>query len=123
MHSLRARRTVRRGTHSRGFPAMTVPAGFTTKVYDRAPDGTLLPPIPKALPVGIDFLGRPFSEHVLFEIASAYEARTRHRRPPPGFGPLDDAGKPPWKPKAKPRPMPKPRWFTAEELRDARRAD
>jgi len=29
--------------NSRGFPAMTVPAGFTTQVYDRAADGTLLP--------------------------------------------------------------------------------
>ena len=55
--------------NSRGFPAMTVPAGFTTVVYDRDADGTLLPPIPAALPVGIDFLGRPFGEHTLFAIA------------------------------------------------------
>jgi amidase len=109
--------------NSRGFPAMTVPAGFTTIVYDRAPDGTLLPPIPKELPVGIDFLGRPFAEHTLFEIASAYEARSRHRTPPPDFGPLDDFGKPPYKPKGKARAMPKARWFSAEELRDSRRAD
>ena len=38
--------------NSRGFPAMTVPAGFTTQVYDRAADGTLLPPKAAALPVG-----------------------------------------------------------------------
>ena len=31
---------------SRGFPAMTVPAGFTTRVHDRGLDGELLPPIP-----------------------------------------------------------------------------
>jgi Asp-tRNA(Asn)/Glu-tRNA(Gln) amidotransferase A subunit family amidase len=106
--------------NSRGFPAMTVPAGFTTVVYDRAQDGSLLPPIPKALPVGIDFLGRPFGEHTLFAIASAYEAATHHRRQPPAFGPLDDAGKPPYRPKGKPRAMPKWRWFGADELRESR---
>ena len=77
-----------------GFPTVTVPAGFTTVVYDRvrdtaAPDGTrLVGPTPAELPVGIDFLGRPFGEPLLIKIASAYEAATRHRRPPPAFGPL-----------------------------------
>ena len=74
---------------SRGFPSMTVPAGFTTKVYDRGADGALLPPKPAALPVGIDFLGLPFTEGTLFEIGSAYEAATRNRKQPPEFGPLD----------------------------------
>jgi amidase len=80
--------------NSRGFPAMTVPAGFTTHVYDRVrdttqPDSTRLTgPIPARLPVGIDFLGAPFGEPMLLRIASAYEARTKHRAPPPGFGPL-----------------------------------
>ena len=80
--------------NSRGFPAMTVPAGFTTEVYDRerdvtAPDSTrLVGPVAAALPVGIDFLGRPFSEPMLFRIASAYEASTKHRRPPGDFGPV-----------------------------------
>jgi len=40
--------------------------------------------------VGIDFLGRPFGEPMLFRIASAYEAGTRHREPPPAFGPLPE---------------------------------
>jgi amidase len=75
--------------NSRGFPAMTVPAGFTTEVYDRGPDRQLLPPKHIALPVGIDFLGLPFSEGTLFAIASAYEAATKHRVPPAGFGPLE----------------------------------
>jgi len=35
-----------------------------------------------------EFLGRPFAESKLFEIASAYERFTRHRRPPSGFGGL-----------------------------------
>ena len=80
--------------NSRGFPAMTVPAGFTTEVYDRerdltSPDSTaVVGPVAAELPVGIDFLARPFGEPVLFRIASAYEAMTGHRRPPPDFGPI-----------------------------------
>jgi Asp-tRNA(Asn)/Glu-tRNA(Gln) amidotransferase A subunit family amidase len=71
-----------------------VPAGFTTEVYDRVPDksapgGTrLAAPVAAALPVGIDFLGRPFSEPILLHVAAAYEAATHHRRPPRGFGAL-----------------------------------
>jgi Asp-tRNA(Asn)/Glu-tRNA(Gln) amidotransferase A subunit family amidase len=77
-----------------GFPAMTVPAGFTTQVYDRvrdatAPGGTRLAgPVPAKLPVGIDFLAMPFGEPMLFKIASAYERATHHRISPPEFGPL-----------------------------------
>ena len=77
-----------------GFPAMTVPAGFTTQVYDRVGDpddaenSQLVGPVAASLPVGIDFLARPFGEPMLFRIASAYEASTRHRKPPPDFGPL-----------------------------------
>jgi Asp-tRNA(Asn)/Glu-tRNA(Gln) amidotransferase A subunit family amidase len=83
--------------NSRGFPALTVPAGFTTEVYDRIPNPAggppvLAPPKPIALPVGVDFLGLPFSEGTLFAIASAYEAATRHRTPPAGFGPLAASG-------------------------------
>ena len=73
---------------ARGFPAMTVPAGFTTKVYDRAESGEALPPVKAAMPVGIEFLGLPFTEQKLFRIGAAYEAATRHRKPPPEFGPL-----------------------------------
>jgi amidase len=97
-----------------GFPAITVPAGFTTEVYDRVPDPNapagapagsgrgregdaeggdlpatkLVGPVQAKLPVGIDFLGRPFSEPTLLKIAAAYEAGTRHRAPPAEFGPL-----------------------------------
>ena len=79
-----------------GIPTLSVPAGFTTHVFDRvrdpaARDGTRLAgPIPATLPVGIMFFGRPFSEPVLLKIASAYEAATKHRIPPPDFGPVPD---------------------------------
>jgi len=75
-----------------GFPAITVPAGFTTEVWDRTRDGQLVGPIKAALPVGVDFIARPFDESMLFRIASAFEAATRHRKPPSDFGPL--AGEP-----------------------------
>jgi Asp-tRNA(Asn)/Glu-tRNA(Gln) amidotransferase A subunit family amidase len=73
---------------SKGFPAMTVPSGFTTQVYDRGQDGALLPPKAAKLPVGIQLLGLPFNEQKLITIGSAYEAVTDNRIQPPGFGPL-----------------------------------
>jgi Asp-tRNA(Asn)/Glu-tRNA(Gln) amidotransferase A subunit family amidase len=75
-----------------GFPAITVPAGFTTEVWDRVRDGNggtrLVGPLKASLPVGVDFIARPFDESTLFRIASAFEAATRHRKPPPDFGPV-----------------------------------
>ena len=79
-----------------GIPTLSVPAGFTTLVFDRvrdpaARDGTrLVGPIPAKLPLGIMFFGRPFSEPTLLKIASAYEAATKHRIPPPDFGPVPE---------------------------------
>ena len=49
-----------------GFPSISVPGGMT-------PDG---------MPLGIEFLGRPFSEPTLLNIAYAYEQGTLHRAPP-----------------------------------------
>jgi Asp-tRNA(Asn)/Glu-tRNA(Gln) amidotransferase A subunit family amidase len=98
---------------SQGFPAITVPAGFTKVAYDWVRDPTapvppappeggggnapregvrLTGPVPAKLPVGVDILVRPFAEPTLLRIASAYEAATKHRMPPPDFGPV--AGEP-----------------------------
>jgi hypothetical protein len=55
------------------------------------PNGSRLEgPKPDQTPVAMEFLARPFDEAVLLEIASAYEAGTKHRRPPKAFGPLKD---------------------------------
>ena len=75
-----------------GFPAISVPAGFTTEVYDRvpdpsSPDGTrLVGPVAARLPVGMDFASRPFGEPILVRIASAFEKVGKRREPPPEFG-------------------------------------
>jgi len=49
-----------------GFPAMTVPAGFTAE----------------GLPVGLEFMARAFAEPTIFRLAYAYEQGTHHRKPP-----------------------------------------
>ena len=49
-----------------GWPALTVPMGFTQD----------------SVPVGLELLGRPFSEEKLLAYGFAYEQATKHRRPP-----------------------------------------
>ena len=49
-----------------GQPAITVPMGYADN----------------KLPLGLQLLGRPFSEATLFQYAYAYEQATRHRKPP-----------------------------------------
>lgn len=56
-----------------GFPAITVPMGYT---HGR-------------LPAGITFLGKTFGEAELIKLAYAYEQATQHRHPPPKFPPLN----------------------------------
>jgi amidase len=48
-------------------PSIVVPAGFTSD----------------NLPAGITFLGRPYSDARMIQLAYAYEQATRHRRAPP----------------------------------------
>jgi amidase len=79
-----------------GLPDIGVPAGFTKIVYDRTERGTteaysLNPPAVRrevTLPFSVQFIGRPWSEPVLLEIAAAYEKARGPRTPPPGFGPI-----------------------------------
>ena len=49
-----------------GFPAISVPAGFT----------------PGGFPVGVELIGRPFAEPTLLALAFDFEQATHHRRPP-----------------------------------------
>lgn len=53
-------------------PSISVPAGFTAD----------------KLPVGITFLGRPYSDGAMIRLAYAYEQATRHRTPPSSTPPL-----------------------------------
>jgi len=55
-----------------GFPSIVAPGGFT-KPTETAKIG---------VPVGVEFLGRPWTEGLLIEIGYAYEQGTKHRRPP-----------------------------------------
>ena len=55
-----------------GFPAVTVPMGFT----------------PSGLPGGLQLLGNALGEGALFRISYAYEQATGHRKPPPTTPPL-----------------------------------
>ncbi len=48
------------------MPAISVPAGFTE-------DG---------LPVGLEFVAKPYDEPTLFRFAHSFEQGTKHRRPP-----------------------------------------
>jgi amidase len=57
---------------STGFPAITVPMGYTRGV----------------LPAGLQLFGRAWSEPRLIALAYSYEQATRHRRPPASAPPL-----------------------------------
>jgi len=84
-----------------GIPEVFVPAGFATEIYDAefklSEDGkrydgeesktpTKLGGI--GLPYNIGFWAEPGQEANLLRVASAYEAATHHRKPPPAFGPV-----------------------------------
>jgi len=87
-----------------GAPEITVPAGYNQVVYDpqyvlsadkkgyTLVSGAVQSSLPHPLPFSINFWAGPGDEPALVKVASTYEAATKHRVPPPAFGPL--AGKP-----------------------------
>jgi amidase len=84
------------------IPRVVVPAGFNRVVYEPAfalnaakndyvsvlAPGTKPTQLPKPMPIAITFFAGQGDEPALLKIGSAYESATRHRRPPPDFGPL-----------------------------------
>ena len=62
--------------------------GFYAEPGETEPASKLVGPVAAKLPVGLDLMGRPFSEPILIAIAAAYEQATKRRVPPPDFGPL-----------------------------------
>ena len=56
-----------------GFPALSVPMGYTR-------DGQL--------PAGVTFLGRAWDEARIIKLGYGYEQATKHRRPPASTPPI-----------------------------------
>jgi Asp-tRNA(Asn)/Glu-tRNA(Gln) amidotransferase A subunit family amidase len=84
-----------------GLTEVLVPAGYVTTAYDPvfalSADGTRYESVPSdnptqvaepGLPFSLVFRAEPGKEDALLEIASAYEAASKRRVPPPAFGPL-----------------------------------
>ena len=84
-----------------GLTEILIPAGYVTTAYDPVfklgPDGkryipaasdTPTPLAPPGLPFSLVFRAEPGREDIALKIASAYEAASRRRIPPPAFGPL-----------------------------------
>ena len=84
-----------------GLTEVLIPAGYVTTVYDPvfslSADGKRYVSTPSHTPTTIPEPGLPFSlvfraepgkEDVLLKVASAYEAASQRRVPPPNFGPL-----------------------------------
>ncbi len=83
-----------------GTPEVFVPAGFTDVVYDPtyalSADGTKYESVESTkptkpaspMPYTIGFFAGPGDESAVIKVASAYEAATKHRKPPKDFGPI-----------------------------------
>jgi amidase len=84
-----------------GLTEVLIPAGYVTTVYDPTftlsadkkryvstnnNNPTTLPP--PGLPFSLVFRAEPGREDVILKVASAYEAASKRRVPPPQFGPL-----------------------------------
>ena len=84
-----------------GLTEVLIPAGYVTTAYDPvyklSADGMRYLHVPSDKPTPLPAPGLPFSlvfraepgkEDVLLHVASAYEAASKRRIPPPAFGPL-----------------------------------
>ena len=83
-----------------GAPELEVPAGYTTVAYEPsfklsadkatyvATSGTVGSTLPHPMPISLMLWAGPGDEPDLIKVASAYEAATKHRKPPPLFGPV-----------------------------------
>jgi Asp-tRNA(Asn)/Glu-tRNA(Gln) amidotransferase A subunit family amidase len=83
-----------------GSPEADVPAGYVITAYDPqyvlsedetqyiAVTGNVKSELPHPMPISMMFWAGPGSDSDVIKAASAYEAATHHRVPPPSFGPL-----------------------------------
>ncbi len=83
-----------------GGPEIDVPAGYVETVYEpqyvlsadkkryNTVTGTVESKLPHPMPISLMFWAGPGSDSVVIKAASAYEAATHHRVPPPAFGPI-----------------------------------
>jgi amidase len=83
-----------------GGPETDVPAGYVTTGYDPkyvlsedkkqyiAVTGNVETKLPHPMPISLMFWAGPGSDADVIKAASAYEAATHHRVPPPAFGPV-----------------------------------
>ena len=83
-----------------GAPEAVVPAGYTTITYDPtyvlsadkksyvATTGSVESKLPHPMPISLMVWSGPGSDADVIKVASAYEAATHYRIPPPSFGPV-----------------------------------
>jgi amidase len=88
-----------------GITEILIPAGYVRTVYDptfelatdrhgrkyyRGKSSTTPTSIPApGLPFSINFMAEPGMEHIIIKAASAYQAASKRRVPPPAFGPVN----------------------------------
>jgi amidase len=90
-----------------GLTEVLIPAGYVTTAYDpvfalsadrtryvSAPSDKPTTIAPPGLPFSLVFRAEPGKEDVLLRVASAYEAASKRRIPPPAFGPLPKTARP-----------------------------
>ena len=75
------------------IPRIAVPAGTTDVVYEpryalNRDKTDYVPVLPHPMPISMTFFAGQGDEPVLIRVGTAYEAATRHRTPPPAFGPV-----------------------------------